>query len=1104
MIKAFPKKIFKTEKKSLAKLIITSILFSPSYVYGISKKHNPEFYLNWGFNSISSKNAYDLGYTGENISVGLVDADFPSGISDLNNKLIYVNDKNNIYSHTDAFMINDQIPSNFHISDYAFGVKHAVIISGLQNGKGIIGIASKSKIYAQDDRNSLYGLIDNYPVRVINHNGTLEKDQDYDVSKKNVQLISINNIDNSHSSIDSLNYKEKTNKATPLLFLTSTKIAPGLTIKNFVDVENDSISLINGKKIPINMRDAQLGIMGQLHSIKSSSKKNILNVFPVGDFNHYNQPGILAGLPIVYPELIKNTLAVSNITPVRSQGLNITNPDNIFITSSGDKYQHISYLDKPYLREVDLAVGEIDYLWELKNNQLIRTNVILNDEFTKKTLHTTSSQCGYAALWCVSAPGTEIYSSTLRTSKIDDQMNLLHEDYGYSTGSSLSAAHTSGAAAVLMQRFPYMDSADISLVLKTTATDLDEHGVVANNPKIIDRYFGWGEINLANAIKGPSMFASANDVEVMLADDLKTELGDDLKLLTESFGSGMFIANIQQGAIYDKGTPRERSCNTTECLYDKWENDISGSGGLIKRGTGTLELAGKNNSYTGTTEIEAGQLIISGSTRSDINVYNTGILSGSGSASNIHIYQGGTFAPTQYGQLSTFTIDGDITFDRNSTFSAQLAPTTNQIDQLAVTGKVYIDNAAINLYSQESSQSLTASDMQTYQGKYYTFITAEQGIEGEFSNDTINVLKTDNVTPEIFKSKDTNAYHLIFDNKNKSESTLTDLDNKMTLHHTTFKPYAKAIQQKAKKASEIHSSIIAEQFNNHRRVRDQITEHLNEREPQTDGIHTWASILHNSSYAENYTHRHHGLIIGSNKTINNWSIGMIGAYIDGNLRDQNHNSAHQSSHHIGGYTEYSKDNWAFVNGATYSFDQYKTLVADTYDGQFNADYHSHSTQIFTTLSKQFNWNTIQIEPTGSLSYTSIWSPAIKQSNGFYQLESAKTRNHILSSSLGSKIAKTWKFDDKLAIKTYVGAAWLHTYGDAQNGGSFQYNTNNPLINNQVDGAKSVIPMIKNGTQLNVGASIPLMENAEMSVNYSGVLSKKYQEHGGTLNIGWHF
>lgn len=967
-----------------------------------------------------------------------------------------------------------------------------------------MGIASKAKIYAQDDRNNLYSLIDNYPVRVINHNGTLENDNDYGVSRKNVKLIKINNIDNTPSTTITLNYKKSTNKNSPLLFLASETGTQELTFKDFVDIENDIITLNNGKKISIIMRNNELGILTQLHSIKSSSKNNILNVFPVGDFNHYNQPGILAGLPVVYPELIPNTLTVSNITPVRARAIDINEQDKLFTTSQGDKYQHVHYLDKPYLREVDLAVGEIDYLWELKNNQLVRTHIILSDQFTKKTLHTTSSQCGYSALWCVAAPGTEIYSATLRTSKIDDHMNLLHEDYGYSTGSSLSAAHTSGAAAVLMQRFPYMDSADIRLVLKTTATDLDENGVVQNSPKIIDRYFGWGEINLAKALKGPSMFASASDVKTMLADDLKTELGNTLDSLADSFGNGTFIADIQQGAIYDKGTPRERSCDASECLSDKWENDISGSGGLIKRGNGTLELAGKNNTYTGTTEIEAGKLIISGSTHSDINVYNTAVLSGKGAGRNIHIYQGGTLAPAHNGQLSTFTIDGDITFDHNSVFTAQLAPTINQIDQLTVTGKVYIDNAAINLYQQASGKPLTVSDMQTYQGKYYTFITAEKGIEGEFSNDTINTLKTDNVTPKIFKSKDTNSYHLIFDNKNKMETALTDLDNKIALHHTVLTSYADAIQQKAKRASVIHASIIAEQFNNHRRIRDQIITHLNVKKPQTDGIHSWASILHNSSYAEDYTNHHHGLVIGSNKNMNDWSIGMVGAYIDGNLKGQNHHSAHQYSHHLGGYTQYSKDNWAFLNGATYSFDQHKTRVTDEYDGQFNADYHSHSAQIFTALSKQFNWNTIQIEPTGSLSYTTIWSPSIKQSNVFYQLESSKSRNDILSSSVGANVTKTWKFNDKLTLKTYVNAAWLHTYGETQKSGSFQYNTNNPLINNQVNGAKNPIPMIKNGAQLKAGASIPLGRDAEMSVNYSGLLSNKYQEHGGALNIGWHF
>lgn len=655
-----------------------------------------------------------------------------------------------------------------------------------------------------------------------------------------------------------------------------------------------------------------------------------------------------------------------------------------------------------------------------------------------------------------------------------------------------------------MQRFPYMDAGNISLILKTTATDLDENGVVQNTPKIIDRYFGWGEINLAKALNGPSMFVSANDVKTMLAEDLKNELGDSLNSLANSFGNGTFIANIQQGAIYDENTPRERMCDAAECLSDKWDNDISGSGGLIKRGAGTLELAGKNNTYTGTTEVEEGKLIISGSIHSDVNVYDTATLSGNGSARHLHIYRGGTFAPAQQGQISTFTIDGDITFDQNSTFSAKLAPITNQIDQLTVTGRVYIHNSAINLYQQEPDKPLTAYDMQDYQGKHYTFITANKGIEGEFSSENIHALKTNNVSPEIFKSSDTNAYHLIFAQQNKTATTLTDLNNKINLHHSEFTSYADAIQQKAKSASTIYSNIIAEQFNNHRRVREKITEQVQAGKPQTDSLHTWASILHNSSYAENYTHHHHGLLIGSNKMIDNWSAGMVGAYIDGNLEDKNHNSAHQYSHHIGGYIEYSKDNWSLLNGATYAFDQHKIYVTDKYDGQFTANYHSHSAQFFTALSKQFSWKTVQIEPMGSLSYTSIWSPSITQSNGFYQLDSSKSRNDVLSSSVGANMTKTWKLSDTLTIKTLMGAAWLNTYGETQHTGSFQYKTNNPLINNQINGAQNTIPMIKNGTQLQAGASIPLGQDAEISLKYKGLLSSQYQEHGGALNIGWYF
>ncbi|WP_302789002.1 S8 family serine peptidase, partial [Escherichia coli] len=60
--------------------------------------------------------------------------------------------------------------------------------------------------------------------------------------------------------------------------------------------------------------------------------------------------------------------------------------------------------------------------------------------------------------------------------------------YGEKTGTSMAAPMVSGAAAVLMQRFPYMTASQIASVLLTTATDLGEKGV--------DAVYGWGKLNL--------------------------------------------------------------------------------------------------------------------------------------------------------------------------------------------------------------------------------------------------------------------------------------------------------------------------------------------------------------------------------------------------------------------------------------------------------------------------------------------------------------------------------------------------------------------------------------------------------------------------------
>ena len=64
-----------------------------------------------------------------------------------------------------------------------------------------------------------------------------------------------------------------------------------------------------------------------------------------------------------------------------------------------------------------------------------------------------------------------------------DPANLV-SDYGNKTAPRWRRRTLTGAVAVLLQRFPYMTSAQIADVLKTTATDMGAPG--------IDALYGWG------------------------------------------------------------------------------------------------------------------------------------------------------------------------------------------------------------------------------------------------------------------------------------------------------------------------------------------------------------------------------------------------------------------------------------------------------------------------------------------------------------------------------------------------------------------------------------------------------------------------------------
>ena len=173
-------------------------------------------------------------------------------------------------------------------------------------------------------------------------------------------------------------------------------------------------------------------------------------------------------------------------------------------------------------------------------------------------LSSYANACGVAASYCLAAPGEAVF--------IDPQSTGSTSSLYYGGGTSYAAPLVSGAAALVWEKYPYFTNDLVRQTLLGTATDLGDPGV--------DSTFGHGLLNVAAAINGPGRF------------DWGTVTVDVPNLPT---------ANI-------------------------WSNDISGAGGLVKRGPGRLVLTG-TNTYAGETRVLNGWLGLSGEGSIEGTVY---------------------------------------------------------------------------------------------------------------------------------------------------------------------------------------------------------------------------------------------------------------------------------------------------------------------------------------------------------------------------------------------------------------------------------------------------------------------------------------------------
>lgn len=138
-------------------------------------------------------------------------------------------------------------------------------------------------------------------------------------------------------------------------------------------------------------------------------------------------------------------------------------------------------------------------------------------------------------------------------------------------------------------------------------------------------------------------------------------------------------------------------------------------GALVKTGTGTLTLTG-NNTYTGTTTVNAGGLIVNGSiASSSLLTINGGFVGGNGTLPSTVVANGGTLAPGN--SIDTITVSGNLTFASSGVYQVEISPAA--ADRTNVTGTATLGGTVQALFQPGS-----------YVTRNYTILSAAGGLGG--------------------------------------------------------------------------------------------------------------------------------------------------------------------------------------------------------------------------------------------------------------------------------------------------------------------------------------------------------------------------------------
>ena len=770
-----------------------------------------------------------------------------------------------------------------------------------------------------------------------------------------------------------------------------------------------------------------------------AARSGVVTIFAAGNDGNLNNPDAMAGLAYFVPEIAPNWLSVASLQDPSNSG---------------------------------------DY-----------------------SISTFSSRCGYTASFCVSAPGTRVYSSVIEGTSVEN----LTTGYAKYSGTSMAAPHVAGSVAVLMERFPYLNGAQVAEVLKTTATDMGAPG--------IDALYGWGMINLGKATNGPGMLATVEDIpeEFRIPDPTGV-----------AYGPTQFVVDLPGvGAVLDKGKPTERVCSDVLCGLDVWSNDISGHGGLTKQGIGTLVLTG-NNTYSGPTLVNQGRLAVNGSVTSAVSVQSGGIVGGSGTLGSLTARDGGTVAPGN--SIGTLNVAGNVSFEPGSRYAVEVGP-NGQSDRIQSSGSATIGGGEVAVTLENSPNLLTQSEVRSLLGQQYTILSAQQGVSGQFDTVAPNYLflgtglsyQPTGVTLSVGRNGTSFASVAQTANERAVAAAADALAAGNPVYESLLSSgtAGEARQAFRQLSGQIHADIASALVNDSRYLREALNGRLRQAEGlasssaiKADEGGAWAQLLgawdHASgdANATGYQASTYGVLVGlDSAAADDWRLGVATGYTRTSLHGGYGSKADSDNYHLAAYGDKQFGALALRGGAGYTWHRIDTKRSVNYGMQSDRDtakYSARTEQLFAEAGYSVQGEWLNLEPFVNLAYVNFENNGIAESGGAAALRGDKQHTDATVSTLGLRADTEWQVSAGTTVALRSELGWQHQYGGLERGTGLRFNGGNaPFV---VDS----VPVSRDGMVLKAGAEVAVNENATLSLGYGGLLSQNHQDNSVNAGFTWRF